>query len=59
MSTNPEAESDSGDAWTGGEAPDGNGERSVVNRIDLDVREASIPTPDPNTCDSPKPAEDD
>lgn len=53
MSTNPEAERDPGEAWTTGESPDGTGEFSFINQIELDGQEISIPTPDPSTYNSP------
>ncbi|MFO8115206.1 MAG: manganese catalase family protein [Halorubrum sp.] len=59
MSTNREAESDPGEAWTGGEAPDGKGEFSFINQIELDGQTISIPTPDPGTYNSPKPPQED
>jgi Mn-containing catalase len=58
MSTNPEAETDPGEAWTTGESPDGKGELSFINQIELDGQEISIPTPDPSTYNDPESAAD-
>ena len=59
MSTNVEAETDPGQPWTSGEAPDGKGEIGFINQIELDGQEISIPTPDPATYNSPTPEDED
>jgi len=54
MSTNREPESDPGQPWTSGEAPDGEGAFAFFNQHDIGVPR-NVPPSDPRTYNNPEP----
>ena len=59
MSTNVEEQSDPGQPWTQGDSPDGEGEFSYINELDLEGMQISVSSSDPRTYNNPAPQDED
>jgi Mn-containing catalase len=59
MSTSTEREDDPETPWTSGDAPDGDGEFSFVNELDLDAPKMSVGKADAEVFNEPAPQDED